>query len=99
MGRTAGQPARVAVPDRPSVRAQRARASLEAAPKSAPRPGAPQAPQPPVAPRAPVSSVAPRPTAECHTVREILPPWHVLQDKLQKRAEAVATGSVVPADQ
>jgi hypothetical protein len=66
MGRTAGQPARVAAP---------------------------------VPPRAPVSSVAPRPAAECHTVREILPPWHVLQDKLQKRADAVATGAVVPADE
>lgn len=40
-----------------------------------------------------------RPAAECHTVREILPPWHVLQDKLQKRSDAIATGSLVPADQ
>ena len=65
MGRTAGQPARVAVADCPS----------------------------------PSRSVARRPGAECHTVREILPPWHVLQDKLQKRSDAIATGSLVPADQ
>ena len=44
-------------------------------------------------------SVARRPGAEGHTVREILPPWHVLQDKLQKRSDAVATGALVPADQ
>lgn len=88
MGRTAGQPARVAGADRPSVQSRRARASLEAI-----------APKAPTAPRAPVSSVAPRPAAEGHTVREILPPWHVLQEKLQKRSDAVATGALVPADQ
>jgi hypothetical protein len=55
----------------------------------------------PRAPKVPSVAPAPRPAAavECHTVREILPPWHVLQDKLQKRAEAVATDSLVPADE
>lgn len=92
MGRTAGQPARVAAADCPTV-APRARASLEATAPSAPTP-----------PRAPISGVAPRvnaprPAAECHTVREVLPPWHVLEDELKKRSNAVETASLVPADQ
>lgn len=57
------------------------------------------APSRPAVPAAAVSSVAPvvaaaapnpRPAAgECKTVREILPPWEVLQEKLNKKPAAV----------
>ncbi|HSO34487.1 MAG TPA: hypothetical protein VLT33_18260 [Labilithrix sp.] len=56
--------------------------------------------RPQVASRAKVA--APRPVrpaaAETHTVREILPPWHLLEAQLQKREEAVAIGALVPAE-
>lgn len=38
---------------------------------------------------APVTPATPR-AAECKTVREILPPWHVLQEKLQNKTAGVA---------
>lgn len=41
-------------------------------------------------PAAPVTPATPR-AAECKTVREILPPWHVLQEKLQNKTAGVAT--------
>ena len=43
---------------------------------------------------------APRPATPAHTVREILPPWHLLEAQIkerQKRDEAVALGALVPA--
>ena len=50
----------------------------------------------PAAPR----PAAPRPATPAHTVREILPPWHLLEAQIkerQKRDEPVALGALVPA--
>ena len=48
-----------------------------------------------------VATAVPRGNVDCKTVREILPPWHVLQDKLQKgNAAALAAATNAPdADQ
>ena len=56
---------------------------------------------PPVKPRSPVSPVAAVAVkaAECHTVREILPPWHVLQEKLQNRNAAAVRAAAPEAEQ
>jgi hypothetical protein len=78
MGRTAGQEARVAGADHPVAGQRVARPSLASKP-SPPRPLA-----------APVTPAVPR-AAECKTVREILPPWHVLQEKLQNKTAGVVT--------
>lgn len=42
---------------------------------------------------------APRGNVECKTVREILPPWHVLQEKLQKKSAAASAVVAPEADQ
>jgi hypothetical protein len=57
------------------------------------KPRAPIAPRAVATPAAPISAVAVVPSAaapiprsvDCKTVREILPPWEVLQDKLNKK--------------
>jgi len=51
---------------------------------------------PPAAPAAAASTAVaapaiPRGGVECKTVREILPPWHVLQQKLQNKTAGIAT--------
>ena len=91
MGRTAGQPARLATSDRSSVKANQARPPLAAVGPKAPTP-----------PRAPASSSSPPPppkaaAAECRTVREILPPWEVIQEKLQKSSKAPRSPSSPPS--
>jgi hypothetical protein len=40
------------------------------------------------------SPVTLAPAPECHTVREILPPWHVLQEKLNTKNEAAILAAV-----
>lgn len=78
MGRTAGQEARVAGADRPVAGQRVARPSLASVSPAA----------------SPVKPSPPRPlaaSAECKTVREILPPWHVLQEKLQNKTAGLAT--------
>ena len=50
-------------------------------------------------PVAPPVKAAPRPATPAHTVREILPPWHLIEAQVkerQKRDEAVARGALVP---
>jgi hypothetical protein len=103
MGRTAGQEARVAGAERApgAVPARPALAAVK--PSAAKAPTAPRAAATPVAPLATKSvSTAPtalpasappipRGTVDCKTVREILPPWQVLQEKLQNKAPAVPT--------
>jgi hypothetical protein len=102
MGRTAGLPARVAGSDRPSSGRGRARPALSAvggpkAPAPSRAPLAPRAPATPssLAPVAPSARSAPPPgnprAVETKTVREILPPWHVLQEKLQSKTANVVT--------
>jgi hypothetical protein len=63
--------------------------SVAPAKASAPPPALP-APAASAAPAAVVAAI-PRKGAECKTVREILPPWHVLQEKLQNKTAGIAT--------
>lgn len=66
--------------------------SASAAPPALPAAAAtPATPVTPAAPAAPASVARPRTAAECKTVREILPPWHVLQEKLQNKTAGIAT--------
>lgn len=44
-----------------------------------------------IATPAPIPAPIPRGTVDCKTVREILPPWQVLQEKLQNKAPALPT--------
>ena len=58
----------------------------------------------PTAPRAPASGVKVAPArlapASDKTTREVIPPWHVIQDKLaKKKADAGLAADIVPADQ
>lgn len=75
-------------------------ARASAAPTAPMKPRALATPASPIAPAAP--SVAPKSlpkAAECKTVREILPPWHVLQDKLQKGNAAAIKAATPDAEQ
>jgi hypothetical protein len=71
------------------------------APAAAAPPAAASAPAPAPAPAASVASFAPaspRAGAECKTVREILPPWQVLQDKFQPKAPSAPRNEALNQD-